>query len=363
MKVRSNLILSAILAALMGGVSIAAAQSVKPSGNAAAIVDGQVISQSELETAVQTRLISLKSQEYNLKRQWLEDAINRLLLQKEASRRGITVELLTKREIEDRIHPPTEDQLKAIYDSAKDQYGQKTEMEALKQIESNLHQARINLRRTEFLKDLRSASNLQVFLEPPRIAVNAEGTRTRGPRNAPVTIVEFADFQCPFCGRTAGTIRQLEQKYPGQIRVVFRDFPLAFHENAANAAEAALCAQDQGKFWEMHDKLFASQASLKVPDLKKYGMEIGLNNSQFSQCLDSKKYSKKWEADRDEGSSYGVTATPTFFINGRMLAGAAPVDYFAQVIDEELERTGASRASASAAKPVAADRLDREPIR
>src|SRR5215467_6363592 len=138
MKVRSNLILSAILAALMGGVSITAAQSVKPSGNAAAIVDGQVISQSELETAVQTRLISLKSQEYNLKRQWLDDRIDQILLQKEAARRGISVEQLTQKEIQDKVRPATEDQLKAIYESTKDQYGQKTEAEALKQIESNL---------------------------------------------------------------------------------------------------------------------------------------------------------------------------------------------------------------------------------
>lgn len=316
-----------------------------------AIVDGKEIAQSEVEAAVRSRLIALRSQEYKLKRQAVDDVIDRMLLEKDAARRGISVQQLTEKEIEGRIRPATEEQLRAIYESTKDKYGDKSEAEVLKQIESNLHQARLNLRRSDFLKDLRSASAIQIFLEPPRVKVNSEDARARGLQTAPITIVEFADFQCPFCGRTAETLKQIEQTYAGQVRVVFRDFPLDFHQNAAKAAEAASCAQDQGKFWPMHDKLFANQTNLKVADLKKYASEIGLDAGQFSQCLDTDKYSKKWRADRDEGASYGISGTPTFFVNGRMLSGAAPFTDFAQLIDEELQRTGASKASTSISEP------------
>jgi protein-disulfide isomerase len=328
-----------------------------------AVVDGKEISEAEVEAAVQNRLIALKSQEYKLKRQAVEEAIDRILLDREAARRGISVQQLTEKEIEGRIRPATEEQLRAIYESTKDKYGDKSEAEVLKQIENNLRQARINLRRSDFLKDLRSTSAVQMFLDPPRIKVNSEDTRARGPQTAPVTIVEFADFQCPFCGRTAETIKQLEQTYAGQIRVVFRDFPLDFHQNAAKAAEAASCAQDQGKFWQMHDKLFANQTNLKVADLKKYAAEIGLDPDQFSQCLDAAKYSKKWQADRDEGISYGISGTPTFFVNGRMLSGAAPFQDFALLIDEELQRAGASKASTSVSEisPATRDAQNRIP--
>ena len=339
--------------AIAGGAGTVDAQTTGD-GNAAnplmkpaAIVDGKVISEADLEATVSGRLMSLKSQEYSLKRQALEAAVDNVLLEQEAARQGLPVEQLTHREIDGKIRPATEEQVKAVYESTKDKYGDRSEAEIMKQIESNLKQARINLRRSDFLKDLRSRAEVHVFLDAPRVKVKTEDARSRGPQNAPVTIVEFADFQCPFCNRTSETIKQLEKKYAGQIRFVFRDFPLAFHANAAKAAEAGSCAQEQGKFWQMHDKLFANQANLQPVDLKRYASEIGLDAAQFKQCLDSEKYSKKWQSDRDEGESYGINGTPTFFVNGRMLAGAAPFETFAQMIDEELERAD-SKTSASA---------------
>jgi protein-disulfide isomerase len=349
--------------AIAGGAGLAGAQvtsesnAAKPAARPAAIVDGKVISEADLEATIGGRLMSLKSQEYTLKRQALEAAIDKILLEKEAARQGLTVEQLTHKEIDSKIRPATEEQVKAVYESTKDKYGDRSEAEIMQQIATNLKQARINLRRSDFLKGLRSAAQVRILLDAPRVNVNAQDARARGPQNAPVTIVEFADFQCPFCNRTTETIKQLEKKYPGQIRVVFRDFPLAFHENAAKAAEAGSCAQEQGKFWQMHDKLFANQASLKPAALKNYASEIGLDAAQFNQCLDSEKYTRKWQSDRDEGESYGINGTPTFFVNGRMLAGAAPFETFVQMIDEEIERADASRGSTSSAVAIAARSL------
>lgn len=315
----------------------------------AAMVNGRAISQAELDTKAQGRLLPLQTQEYSLKRQVLDDAIDQILLEQEAARRGVSVGKLLQAEIDAKVKPVTAEQAQAIYESNKDRYNGKAESEALAQSESGLRQVRTNLRRSEFLKQLRDRAAVSIYLDAPRLNVSAEDTRAKGPRNAPVTIVEFAEFQCPFCARTAETVKQLEEKYGDKIRLVFRDFPLVgFHQYASKAAEAGSCANEQGKFWEMYDKLFANQSNLKVPDLEQYAAELKLDTARFNQCLDSGKYAKTWQRDSDEGSQYGVTGTPTFFINGRMMVGNLPLDKFAQVIDEELQRA-ATRTSVSAA--------------
>jgi protein-disulfide isomerase len=122
------------------------------------------------------------------------------------------------------------------------------------------------------------------------------------------------------------------------VRVVFRDFPLSIHAQAPKAAEAATCADEQGKFWEMHDRLFGNQQALQVADLKKHAAELALDTSRFDQCLDSGKYAAEWKKDVDDGTRLGVTGTPAFFVNGRFLSGAQPYEAFVRVIDEELQR-------------------------
>lgn len=163
----------------------------------------------------------------------------------------------------------------------------------------------------------------------------------QGDANAPVTIIEFSDYECPFCGRA------FQQTYPlikenyidtGKVRYVFRDFPLSFHPNAQKAAEAARCAGDQDKYWEMHDKLFQNQATLSVDNYKKWARELGLNGATFDSCLSSNKYADEVQADLAYGSSLGVSGTPAFFINGQMVSGAQPYSVFQQTIDAELAK-------------------------
>ncbi len=170
--------------------------------------------------------------------------------------------------------------------------------------------------------------------------VSADDDPVLGPDDAPVTIVEFSDFQCPFCKRFVDqTFAQLQQEYGDQIRIVYRDFPLTqIHPDAQRSAEAAECADEQGKFWEMHDAMFASQAlGLGVEQLAGYAEDIDLDVDEFAECLDSGKYTDEVEKDLQDGSRYGVTGTPTFFINGYRLVGAQPFEAFKALIDRELE--------------------------
>ena len=161
-----------------------------------------------------------------------------------------------------------------------------------------------------------------------------------GPASAPVTLVAFSDFQCPFCSRAVPTLKEIEGQYQGKLRVAFKQMPLPFHDKAHLAAEAALAANEQGKFWQYHDKLFANQQALDRPALEKYAEELGLNMSKFKAALDSGKFKDRVDADAKEGAAVGATGTPTFFINGTKLVGAQPADAFKSLIDKELKSKG-----------------------
>jgi protein-disulfide isomerase len=349
--------MAALLALLLGN----AAQAVEPSSlqtppqDAVAIIGDASVTAAQLDEMAGNRMNRIRVEHYNLRRQVLEEWIARTLLQRQASRRGIRVSEFTQGEIESKARPVTPEEIRAAYEKEKVRFKDVTEAEALTQIESRLRQQRIKERKSAFLKELRANAGVKVLLEPPRVAVEAGDDPARGPKDAPVTIVEFADFQCPYCARVLPTLKRLEEQYGDQIRLVFRHFPLSFHKQAAKAAEAAECAREQGKFWEMHASLFARQANLEVADLNQRASDLGLNTEQFGQCLESGKYSAAWRKDMSHGSSYGVSGTPAFFINGRSLSGAQPYESFAEVIEEELERA-ADAASGAASAPLSVSR-------
>lgn len=178
--------------------------------------------------------------------------------------------------------------------------------------------------------------------EPPRVTVSADDDPVKGSENAPVTIIEFADFQCPFCARFySQTLPQIEENYikTGKVKLIYRDFPLSnIHKDAQKAAEAAECADDQDKFWEMHDKIFENQGSLSVENFKKWAEDLGLDTEEFDDCLDSGKHASEVQNDLRDGSSYGVRGTPAFFVNGILVSGAQPYSVFQQAIEYELNK-------------------------
>jgi protein-disulfide isomerase len=180
---------------------------------------------------------------------------------------------------------------------------------------------------------------------PPK-KVDVGSAPARGPKNAPITVVLFSDFQCPFCGRVEPSITELEKAYPGKVRVAWKNFPLSFHNNAKPAAEAALAANEQGKFWEMHDILFKNQQNLTAPDLEKYAKEIGLNMDKFKAAIDSHKFAAQIEADTKQGSELGVSGTPAAFVNGQLISGAQPVEAFKKIVEADMK--GGAKAKAKA---------------
>jgi protein-disulfide isomerase len=164
---------------------------------------------------------------------------------------------------------------------------------------------------------------------------------------APVTVVDFWYFLCSFCARARPTVNRVRETYGDKVRWAFRHFPLDFHAQAQKAGEASACAGEQGRFWEMHDLLWANTSRLQVADLKAHAATLGLDGARFGQCLDSGRHAGLVEADLQAGQGYGVSGTPAFFVNGRPLVGAQPFDTFVQVIDDELQRVAAPSSAAA----------------
>lgn len=195
----------------------------------------------------------------------------------------------------------------------------------------------------EWMQKQAASKPVEIYLPKPQrpvFDVKVGDSPWMGGADAKVTIVEFSDFQCPFCAKGAEIIAQLKEKYGKKIKVVFKNFPLPFHTQAKQAAVAGLCAHEQGKekFWDMHDKMFADQTKLDRGSLIETAKSIGLDETKFTSCLDSNKYLSKVEADMNHGQEVGVQSTPTFFVNGMLVNGAQPVEVFSEIIDEELKK-------------------------
>ena len=317
--------------ALLIAVPMIAGPNAKP----VAVIGSTPISQEELDRAVGAKLTRILTDEYNVKRAALDDLIATKLIDAEAAKRHLATEQLLKLEVDGKIVPPNVAEIEPIYEGVADRYPGMTKDDALKQIAESMRRSRVAARYAEFVRELKRDAGVQVYIQPPRADVKAEGP-SRGDANAPVTIVEFSDFECPFCGHAVDTVKKIETTYGDKVRVVFRDYPLVIHRTAKRAAEASHCAEDQGKFWEMHDKLFSKGGPIQDADIYRYAQQIKLDHDQFDQCLTSGKYKESWKTSQDEGARVGVTSTPTFFINGRLIVGAANYEAFARVIDEEL---------------------------
>ena len=193
--------------------------------------------------------------------------------------------------------------------------------------------------RTTFITSLRESAGVEIFLEPMRFDVSfADADPVKGAASAPIQIVEYSDFQCPYCSRVNPTLEQVKEKYGDKVALAFHNFPLPMHKEAPRAGEASYCAQDQGKFWEYHDVLFENQRAMSDDDLKKYADTVGLDAAKFAECLETNKYAARVEADKKSGEANGVSGTPAFFINGVFVNGARPFESFAEVIDDELKR-------------------------
>jgi protein-disulfide isomerase len=275
---------------------------------------------------------------YEARKGALEAIVAEHLINLQVKETGVDRAALIEREITAKVTPPSDAEVAAWYQANPSRVQGAPLDQVRGAIRDLLIRERTQEARAEYLDTLTAKHPVKVMLEPPRLEVAEAGRPARGPENAPVQIVEFSDFECPFCLRAFPTVQQLLSTYGDRVRFVYRHYPLPNHPNARPAAEASACAHEQGKFWEYHDRLFAAPGKLSAADLKTHATELGLNAAQFNACVDSRKYQKDVEADIEAAQQVGVTGTPAFFINGRPLSGAQPFEAFKRIIDEELSR-------------------------
>jgi protein-disulfide isomerase len=282
---------------------------------------------------------------YEGRKEALDAIIADMLIEQAAKAKGIANPTqLTEAEIARRLTPVTDEEIVVFFQENQSQMQGRGLAAMSPAIRQFLQQQRRTAAYQAFVAELRKAGPpVRVLMDAPRYEVAvAQDDPSLGPANAPVTIVEFSDFQCPFCQRVMPTLKRLKEAYGDRIRIVWKDFPLTqIHPEAFKAAEAGNCAREQGKFWEYHDVLFGNQQALQPEYLKKYAADLGLNVTTFATCLDTAKHNDRVQSQMGVGNSLGVSATPATFINGRLVGGAQPYEVFASIIEEELQRAGA----------------------
>ena len=323
-----------------GRAAVSAPDSVAPD-QPVAIVAGERVLGADLERAIETQMVPIRARlEKNLadeRRKLMDRALKGLIEERlvaaEARARGITPETLLEQET-------------GITSADVDAYFEKKPLTGTltrEQVEPRLRNYLAGENRTKLLAELRERLGVEILLEPERQRVAAEDAPAKGPEGAPVELVLFSDFQCPFCARVVPTLHQIEERYGGKVRIAFRQFPLtAIHPQAYGAAEAALCADEQGKFWELHDALFADQKALAPERIVETAGVLGIDIGELEACLGSDRVKRRVDADLAAGRALGLSGTPAAFVNGRLLSGAQPLDAFATVIDDELARLRAA---------------------
>lgn len=320
-----------------------------PSSDArpAATVGGMVITMEELDKAAANQLAKVHQQEFQVRSDTLTGMIQQKLIANEAAARKVSEADLLQTEVDAKSAAPTPEEVSQYYEKMKSRMGGKTFDEVKGDIEKVLKAQKSNERRAQFLTELSTKNEVKIMLEPPRSTITLRATAPiMGPADAPVTIVEWSDYQCPFCKRAHPTIEQVMNEYKGKVRFSHLDYPLPFHPMAVPAAEAVHCAGDQGKFWEYHKNLYEAPGDLSAADLAKRATDLGLDSAAFEACTASNKHDALIKTNYDDGAALGVTGTPAFFINGRMLVGAQPIEQFRDIINDELSRKGISVAKA-----------------
>ena len=338
------------MAGLLAAVSVLAAQQ---NPRIVATVNGESVTEQQMLQVATPELLKLEANKpqpqaaydrARLEIQWraLSSIIEDKLLTLEAAKNKMTREQLLEAEVESNVQTPSPEEVDQFYEANKAQIPI-PKAQALPQVRQYMIDASRRRYRDMLLTNMRRNFKVVTFLDPLRTDVATAGYPSRGPANAPVTIVEFADFECPFCGGFFPTLKLVEKNYADKVRLVYRQFPLTnMHPNAQKAAEASLCANEQKRFWEYHDSLFSDQSRLDVPSLKQRAQTLGLNTTAFNTCLDSGKQAEAIQKDRDDARKVGVNSTPTIFINGRLLGGRSYAEV-QEVIEDELQRTAQKR--------------------
>ena len=302
-------------------------------------IGGEDITEEALIGDDKLDFFDLKKREYELKM----DRLNKLMVDKlvgsEAKKAGMSLdEYLSKKVTKGDLKITDKDYKKFVADKRipESQINPQIKERIMSYLETQKKQELVQ----DYVAKLTKDTPVEVYFNKPKmqVAVDAGNGPLWGKADAPVTVVEFSDFQCPFCSRGAESVNELKKKYNGKIKLTFRHFPLPMHKEARPAAEASMCVNEQGvdKFWKFHDLAFKNQDKLDAASLDKYAKEAGADPAKFTECVKANKFKDAVQKDMDYGEKIGVKSTPTFFVNGQLISGAVPIEQFSEIVDEEL---------------------------
>ena len=311
-------------------------------------INGTRITIGDLQAKKPALLFQARNNYYEAQRKAVDEFINDYLLEQQAGKEHVTVAELLQRHINDTIaKDPSDDALRVYYEGL----DVKEPFDAVRdKIVGVIRERRLARAKTAYLQSLRSQANVAIRLAPPRAVLSTKDTPLRGNPDAPVLVVEYADFECPYCQQMEPVLKRLSSEYKEKVTLAFKDAPLPMHSHAQKAAEAAHCAGAQGRYWEYHDLLFQTK-DYSLGRLKENARGLGLDGNAFDQCLDSGQTADVVKAQLTEAQALGVPGTPAFFINGRFLNPNGNVTYetLRQLIEEELQ-TFSAQAKAPAAR-------------
>lgn len=300
-----------------------------------ATIDGEPI--EEADVALTGEEWQTKQRLFELRYRAVQRAITQALLTREAEKQELSVDELVQAQIGSKVGVPTNREVQDFYEAQKEKINRPLK-DVRDQIVLTLQEAKASSHLSDYVASLRSASEVKVLVEPVRFPVSLEDVRSEGPEDAAVTVVEFADFQCPYCRRAQATLAELREEYKDRVRWVFKDLPLPdIHPEAVRAAMAARCADQQKKFWPFQAKLFELEL-FTDENYEKAAKEAGVNAKKLMECLNEGSVEQDVAREATEARSFGIGATPLFLINGIQLTGAQPITEFRTVINQELER-------------------------
>jgi len=296
----------------------------------AARLGDEVITVAEVDATIEQQLYELRSEA-------LDELLTRKALEQRATEAGTTPKEL----VESAGQSVTDAEVAAFYEQREEAIRAQIPDASLESVAPQIRALLENERQRDFVREVREQASYQIELEVPRLEVSVEGSPSLGPEDATVTIVEWSDFQCPYCRRSGPVLKELVAKYPEQVRVVYRHLPLPMHARARHSAEASACAGEQGRFWDYHDVVFENPGALSDEDLSRYATELDLDVARFEECYETGRYAAQVRADAEAAGAVGITGTPGFVVNGRVVRGYKSVEEFEKIIQEELARANA----------------------
>lgn len=314
-------------------------QKEPPKPGIAAKINGEEITDDALIGDEKLDYFDLQKKEYELKMNQLNKLMVDKLIGAEAKKAGMSLDdFINKKVVGGEVKISDKEYKKFVADR------HIPESQLNPQIKERIMSYLQGMKKQDMVQDyiakLTKSNPVEVYFAKPKIQMTVEPGNGPwfGGENAKVTIVEFSDFQCPFCSRAAETVDQVKKKYGNKVKLYFRHFPLPMHKDARPAAEASLCVNEQGspKFWKFHDLAFKNQDKLDTANLAKYAKEAGADEKKFKECFDAHKFASAVQQDMEYGEKIGVKSTPTFFVNGQLISGAVPIESFSEVIDDEL---------------------------